>query len=100
MNANKAVKDLSPDFKEKIRSDKAVKVELILPDYGKIFEFKAFGSKKLILSHDRDAVIRKSDYICSRTLLVRSEKAAINIDREFVNLLRDRKTTIVMRLVV
>ncbi len=72
----------------------------MLPDYGKIFEFKAFGNPNLILSHGKDAVIRKSEYICERTLLIKSEKAAIDVDREFINLLRDRKTMIVIKLIV
>ena len=100
VNADKSVRDLHPDFKRELRKGKEVRVSLILPDYGLVIEFKAFGSPKLILDHESDAVIRKSEFICGRTLLIRSEKSAIDLDREFVNLLKDRKTKVVLRMQV
>uniref|UniRef100_A0A7C3YDM7 DUF371 domain-containing protein n=1 Tax=Geoglobus ahangari TaxID=113653 RepID=A0A7C3YDM7_9EURY len=98
VSADKSLRDLDPKFKEKLKTGKEVRVSLILPDYGWKIEFKAFGSPKLILNHETDTVIRKSDFICGKTLLIRSEKSAIDLDREFVNLLKDRKTTIILRL--
>ena len=42
----------------------------------------------LTFKSDRDFVLRKSDFICDRTLMINSDKAAIDLDREIVSLLK------------
>jgi hypothetical protein len=49
----------------------------------------------MTFDHGSDIVIRKSDFVCSRTLLVRSDKAACDIEREMVELLKDPQTELV-----
>jgi len=56
------------------------------------FEMNAEGDPRLELSHPKDIVIRKSDYISDRTLAVHADAAARDIPREIVRKLRDQAT--------
>ncbi len=98
IEADRSVGDLSDGIKERIRSGRKLTIELVLKDYGMGISFSAEGDKNLSLSHERDLVVRKSTFVCDRTLCVRSTMAARDIDREFVKLLRDRKTELIMRI--
>jgi len=100
VNADKSIFDLNFNLKSALKKGLKAKVTLYLPDYSLKEELFGFGSEKLTFTHKRDIVIRKSDYVCGRTLLIRSNKAAIDLSREFVELLKDRKTEIVMILEV
>ncbi len=96
VGADKSVADLSEDLKRWLKSGRAIRVEIVLPDYGLKDELIAFGSSKLTFKHERDVVIRKSDYVCDRTLAIRSNKSARDIDREIVELLKDEKTELIL----
>jgi hypothetical protein len=86
--ADKGLADLSPQFKEDLRKPNAKLIILI--EAGDVAEqVEARGSQQLILSHPTDAVIRKSLYICDRTLAVRADKAAIGLSRELVERLKN-----------
>lgn len=98
VKADKSVRDLSQELKRAITSGKELTITLELPDYELSVSFRAYGSPKLSLNHDTDVVVRKSDYTCSRTLAIKSEVAAADINREFAELLRDRKTVLIMRI--
>lgn len=96
VRADKSVADLNEDLKRWLKSGRAIRVEIVLPDYGLKDELIAFGSSKLTFKHERDVVIRKSDYVCDRTLAIRSNKSARDIDREIVELLKDEKTELIL----
>ncbi len=96
VGADKSVADLNEDLKRWLKSGRAIRVEIVLPDYGLKDELIAFGSSKLTFKHERDVVIRKSDYVCDRTLAIRSNKSARDIDREIVELLKDEKTELIL----
>lgn len=96
VRADKSVFDLSEDLKRWLKSGKAIRVEIVLPDYDLKDELMAFGSPKLTFKHERDVVIRKSDYVCDRTLAIGSNKSARDIDREIIELLKDEKTELLL----
>jgi hypothetical protein len=97
--ADKALADLSPRFKENLRKPNAKLTILI--EAGEIAEqVQTHGSQQLILSHPRDAVIRKSSYICSRTLAVRADKASNDLSRELVEKLKNPKQKVKITLTV
>jgi len=50
---------------------------------------KALGSPLLMLSHPTDLVVRKSDYVCGRTLAIGADKAAEDFSRRLVDRLRN-----------
>ena len=54
-------------------------------------EIKGYGHPELTLDHPTDMVCRKSDFKCSRTLMIKSDKAAVDLKRELVNDLKEGK---------
>jgi len=61
---------------------------------------KAFGSSRLILSHPTDIVVRKSDFICHRTLAVKADKAACDLSRALVEKLKNPEQVVKITLTV
>jgi len=97
--ADKALADLSTEFKEKLRNTNAKLIMII--EAGEIFEqVNAQGSPQLILAHPTDMVIRKSDYVCSRTLAVRADRASCDLSRDFVEKLKNPKQKVKITLIV
>jgi len=87
VRAEKGLRDLSPGIKEVIRSEGA-SVRLIIKAEGRTFITEGSGDPRLTLSHPSDMIIRKSGYICDRTLMIRADKAARDIEGSFVKLLQ------------
>jgi hypothetical protein len=97
--ADKALADLSAEFKEKLRKPHA-KLTIII-EAGELTEqVNAHGSPQLILTHPTDMVIRKSDYACNRTLAVHADKAAQDLSRDLVEKLKNPKQKVKITLVV
>jgi hypothetical protein len=87
VGAERGLRDLDPRLREAIRVEGA-KVCLILEADGFKFEVSGFGDPRLPLSHPTDMVVRKSGYICERTLMVRADKAACDIPNPLLRLLQ------------
>lgn len=64
------------------------------------FELSGYGSNSLEISHGYDIVLRKSNYVDSRTLAVSCDKSAFDIPRNLVNLLTNAETKGIMRISV
>ncbi|MEM3840784.1 MAG: DUF371 domain-containing protein [Candidatus Bathyarchaeia archaeon] len=87
VSADKGFSDLKPEFREFLRKENARLTILIEAD-GAVDVVKARGSPKLILSHPTDMVVRKSGYICGRTLAINADKAACDLSRALVKRLQ------------
>lgn len=101
VSANKALADLSSEFKKRLRQNNAKLTILI--EAGDVADMvTAFGNSKLILTHPTDMVIRKSSYICNRTLAIQADKAACNLSRKLVEKLKNpkQKVRITLKLVI
>src|SRR5208283_115809 len=96
--ADKAVADLNQKFKETLRKPNA-KITIIIEAGGLTEQINASGSPKLILTHPTDIVIRKSDYICNRTLAIRADKSANDLPRELAEKLKNPQQKINITLV-
>lgn len=90
VGANKSCIDLNDQLRRFLTNDSSVKITLYVGKY--VFEVNAMGHPSLILTDQKDIVVRKSDYICPRTLAVRSDKAAIDIPRHMVLMLKGGDT--------
>ena len=99
MTAGKSVSDLSAQFKEELRKPNA-KVTVTIEAGRFREEIRAFGSPKLCLCHPTDIVIRKSDYVCNRTLAICADKSSIDLPRGLVERLQDPKQKIKVTLSV
>jgi hypothetical protein len=99
VKASKAVADLSPTFKKAVRNDGA-RIIMTL-EAGRIKEkVIGYGSSRLTLNNPISIVIRKSDYICERTLMIRSNKAACDLSRSLIKLSQDPRRKVVITLEV
>lgn len=91
VNASSACMDIPTELKKKLR-DPNSRVDFTLLVNGHSFKFSGKGHKNLVLSHSSDIVIRKSNFVCPRTLSVSCNKASDLIPRKLVQLLQDPKT--------
>jgi len=99
VSANKTLTNLSPQFLNNLRTENA-RIRIVI-EVGEISDtVNAFGSSRLLLAHSRDMVIRKSDYICSRTLAIKADKAACDLSRELVEKLKNPKQKVKIMLTV
>ena len=87
--ASHSVSDLPEELKEHLKA--SGKISIILEVDGKRDEIIAYGHPDLKLTDKRSVVIRKSDYIDDRTLAVRANKAARDINRSLIEKLREGK---------
>ncbi len=90
INAEIGISEIPVEIKEYLSLPNPVTIWLELPEYGLKEEIKAYGNEKLTFTHPTDIVVRKSNYVCGRTIAVKANKSAFDIDREFVELLRDK----------
>ncbi|MFQ6137315.1 MAG: DUF371 domain-containing protein [Candidatus Hydrothermarchaeales archaeon] len=99
VNSDKGISDLSDEFKSRAKSeDSTIKVILKTDDLEEAIVGK--GHPNLIFAHKNDFVIRKSDFICPRTLMIKADKSSRELDRRFVELLKDRTAKIEMYIYV
>ncbi len=91
VSATSSCADLPQELKDKLRiSDSKVTFSINVGKHE--FVLKGKGHPNLVLTHSEDIVIRKSDFICPRTLAVNCDKASDLLPREMVLLLQDPKT--------
>ena len=99
VRSDKAATDLSLDFKKATRNPKA-EITITI-EAGKEKEtIKAKGDPRLSLTDPTDMVVRKSDYICNRTVAVKAQKAASDLSRRLVDKLQDPNQIVRVRLTV
>jgi hypothetical protein len=73
----------------------------LLIETGEIVDaVNAFGSPKLILAHPTDMVVRKSGYVCNRTLAIQADKAALDLSRKLVEKMKNPEQKVKITLTV
>ena len=82
------------DFPQKLRN--AIKkensiIKLQLKTDNAFDEIIGYGHPQLSLDHPTDIVCRKSNFKCSRTLMINSNKAAVNLNRKLIEDLKEGK---------
>lgn len=95
---DKALADLSGEFKETLQKPKA-KLTIIIEVNGITEQINASGSPQLILTHAADAVVRKSAFICNRTLAIHADKAACDLARTLVEKLKNPQQKVKITLI-
>ena len=99
VEATKAAANLPVEFKEAARKEGArITVTIEADELKETVEAK--GSPQLQFTHHTDLVVRKSSYVCGRTLAINADKAAIDFSRELVEKLKDPKQTVKVTLTV
>jgi hypothetical protein len=99
VSAGKATPDLGAEFKEKLRRENA-RLTILIEAGGIVETVNAYGSAHLMLVHPTEMVVRKSGYICSRTLAVKADKAAADLSRSLVQKLKNPTQRVKITLTV
>ena len=75
--------DFSQEFKDKI-ADSNTKIAVLLDTPNAHDEIIGYGHEDLTLTHPTDIVCRTSDFTCPRTLMIKSDKAARDLDSDLI----------------
>jgi uncharacterized protein len=90
VDMDKSLLDFSKEFKDKIaNSNTKIKISLETPNAHD--EIIGFGSEELTLTHPTDIVCRKSSFTCNRTLMINANKAAIDLNKELIEDLKNNE---------
>lgn len=86
VRASKGCHDLDPALKSKLRQKTTlIRIDIIVD--GKSFSLSGKGDDRISLTDKNDVVIRKTDFVCPRTLSVKCDKASSDIPRDMIELL-------------
>jgi len=97
VSATKGAADLNKQFRD-VAHSKSARITIEIEAGEEKETVKACGDLKLLLTHPTDLVVRKSDYVCNRTLAVRADKAACDLSRRLVKKLQNPKQNVKITL--
>ncbi len=87
VNADKAMYDLRESMKIALQNDQAfVCVTLCVGELQELIT--GWGSSKLTCANTQDIVARRSDFTSDRTLMIKSDTAAIDLNRRLIERLK------------
>ncbi|MDQ3948309.1 MAG: DUF371 domain-containing protein [Thermoproteota archaeon] len=97
VKADKACADLDESLKHRLKSNSSViKIEIMVGD--KSFLISGSGDKRLSMLNAHDIVIRKTNFVCPRTMSVLCDKASSDLPRKLVKMLQDQETKGIFRI--
>ncbi len=97
VKANKACADLDESFKHRLKSnDSVIKIEIMVGDES--FVISGRGDQRISMLNANDIVIRKSNFVCPRTVSVLCDKASSDVPRKLVEMLQDQETKGIFRI--
>ncbi|MEM2878092.1 MAG: DUF371 domain-containing protein [Candidatus Hadarchaeales archaeon] len=88
--ADKSFHDFPEELRRGIIGGKGVRIKMTAG--GLTETVHAYGDPSLTMVHPSDIVVRKSSYICGRTLAIKADKSSGNLSRPFVEKLRCKDT--------
>jgi hypothetical protein len=88
VRASQALRDLDDEIKGLARK-RETRICLKMTVDDQVEEVQGRGDPGLTYTDKTSMVVRKSSYQCGRTVFVNADKAASDLDREFVRKLRD-----------
>ncbi len=91
INASCGCNGLPEKLKKEIR-DPSSKIKFSIIVDNQSFTVNGHGSKDLKLSHPHDIVLRKSKFVCPRTIAIGCNKASSAIPKKMIHVLQDPQT--------
>ena len=89
-SADQSMLNFSDEFKSKV-ADSNTQIRVILDTENGHDEIIGWGHEDLTLTHPTDIVCRTSDFTCSRTLMIKADKAARDLDASLIEDLKNEK---------
>lgn len=99
VNANKGPRDFSNQFVGLCRHDES-RIQVQLQAAGIVELIDGRGSRKLTFKHSSESVCRKSSFASNRTIMIRADRAARDLNRELIDVLTRRETMLCIRITV
>jgi len=97
IGATKGASDLNASFKQAAgRDDVRIRITIEAGEAKEVVS--AVGSHRLLFDHSTDLVVRKSEYVCGRTIAIGADKAAKDLSRNLVKKLQDPHQKILITL--
>jgi hypothetical protein len=88
---------LDESFKHRLKSNSSiVRMEIMVRDES--FLILGMGDERLSMLNVHDIVIRKTSFVCPRTMSVLCDKASSDLPRKLVNMLQDQETKGIFRI--
>jgi hypothetical protein len=91
VRVNRGPLELRKEFRKAVKDENA-EIELVLEVENLREVISGFGSPAITLSHPTDFVVRKSRYVCNRTLMIGADKAACDLPRPMIERLQHPDT--------
>ena len=85
--SSKSVNDYNPKLKEAIQNGNLIEIEMVAGPFRE--KIIGIGHKELPLSNEISMVFRLSEFISDRTALINCSKSSIELDRNFINYLKN-----------
>lgn len=99
VRASKACADLDENLKRKLRSnDSVVKIEIVVGNESIVIN--GGGDERLTLQNPHDIVIRKTNFVCPRTMSVKCNRASSDMPRRMIRMLQDKDAKGIFRITV
>ena len=99
VGATKGAAELFPEFKSAASREDA-QITITIESGGVREVVRAIGSPKLSFLHPTDLVVRKSAYVCGRTIAIKADKSAADFPRKLVGMIQNPHQKIVITLIV
>lgn len=97
VKANKACADLDETFKHRLKSNSAVvRIEIMVGDKSLLITGR--GDERLSMLNAHEIVIRRTNFVCPRTMSVLCDKASSDVPRNLVKILQDQETKGIFRI--
>jgi uncharacterized protein len=99
VRANKACCDLDKTLRRRLCSnDSVVKIEIMVANES--FVISGSGDERFTLQDSHDIVIRKTSFVCPRTMSVKCNSASSEVPRKIVRMLQNAETMGIFRVTV
>lgn len=99
VGSSKGAEQLSERFKELAKKENSIITMSIRVD-NQTEIIRGCGSPRLTFSHPHDLVVRKSGYCSDRTIMIKADKAAVDLSRKLVELLKNPEKEVEIVLTV
>jgi len=99
VRSSKACADLDETLRRKLSSNgSVVKIEIIVGS--EYFVVNGRGDERFTLENPHDIVIRKTNFVCPRTISIGCDKASSDLPRDMVRKLQDKDAKGIFRITV
>lgn len=99
VGADKCAADLSSKFR-KIARKEGARMTIVIEADQEAESVTAWGNPLLLFTHPTDLVVRKSDFVCNRTLAIHADKAAKDLSGKLIEKLRNPNQKVKITLTV